>query len=150
MDDLAHLLLGYLLYKSLKISGAKAGRLELAAALVGAVIPDIVWAVGLANYDAAHTATWYLLIALAFVGFGRATLAAACFGLSATLHILVDATMHVGTWTPFKPLDFIAITGTQNYWEHPWIIAAYWLILLALLGVVLAAEKKKTGKMELL
>lgn len=150
MDDLAHLLLGYIIYKTLKLTGAKVGRLELAAALAGAVVPDAIWAAGIANYDAAHTATIYLLIALCFAIFPRAFLAAVCFGLSATLHILVDAVMHAGIWTPFKPLDVVLITGAFNYWENPLAIVAYWLVLLALLGIVLAAGKKKTGKLELL
>jgi hypothetical protein len=147
MDDFAHLLLGYLIYKSMKLSGAKVGRLELAAALFGAVVPDLVWTAGLADYGAAHTATWYLLIALAFAGFGQATLAALAFGFSTTLHILVDAVMHVGVWMPFAPFDFLAIRGSFNYWETPVSIAVYWAVLLLLTAILLFAEKKKTGKL---
>jgi len=146
MDDFAHLLLGLVIFKALLLSGRKLGRLELALALVGSVAPDIVWSSGIAGYGVAHTATYYLIFSLPFLLGSRMRNAAVCFALAATAHILSDAPIHIGTWTPFYPFSAIAISGTQNYWEAPWIVVAYWLILLALLALVLFAEKKKTGK----
>ncbi len=147
MDDFAHLLLGYIIFRFMKLAGWKAGRLELAALLIGSVLPDPLWAFGLASYTAAHTATWYILLAVPFLLFARTRLAAACFGASAFAHIFVDAFMHARTTVLFAPFLDASITSTFNYWEVWWAIPAYWLALLALLAISLYLEKKKTGRL---
>lgn len=145
MDDFAHLLLGFTIWKAMKLAGAKAGKWELAAILAASVLPDILWATGAVDYASAHTATPYLLFALPFAFFARARLAAAGFALSSFLHIFVDAFMHARTTALFVPFSSFAINGGFNYWENPSWIAAYWLALLVLLSLVLYAEKKRNG-----
>jgi len=150
MDDFAHLLLGFLIFKALRLYGRKIGNLELAAALLGSVAPDIAWSSGLVpQYAVSHVATYHVLLALPLLLSGKTRLAGACFALAATAHIVVDAFIHIGTWMPFYPLTIISIEGLLNYWEHWWVMAAYWLILLALLAAALYFEKKKTGKLQL-
>jgi|GEM_PF-7043873 len=150
MDDFAHLLLGFLIFKALALSGRKIGKLELAAVLLGSIAPDVAWSSGLVpQYAVSHVATYYALLALPFLLSGKTRWAGACFALAATAHVLVDAFIHLGTWVPFYPLTQVSIVGLLNYWEHWWAMAAYWLVLLALLALVLWAEKKKTGKARL-
>lgn len=146
MDDFAHLLLGFITWKAMKLAGAKAGRMELAAILFASVLPDILWASGAADYAAAHTATPYLLLALPFAAFARTRPAAAGFAAAAFLHVFTDAFMHARTTVLFAPFSDFAVTGSFNYWETGWAIPAYWLALLALLAVALHAEKKRNGE----
>lgn len=146
MDDFAHLLLGYVVFRFLRLIGVKAGKFELAVLLVASVLPDILWSSGLVSYAAAHTLTPYLLVCLPFLVFARARLPVALFGIGGTLHIIIDSFMHARTTMLFAPLSNIAITGTFNYWEVWWAIPAYWLAILLLLGVSVYLEKKKSGK----
>jgi hypothetical protein len=145
MDDLAHLLLGYILYRFARIAGAKDDRLALAAFLAGSILPDPLWFFGITSYEASHTATWYVLAAIPFLLFARTRLPAAGFAVSATLHVLVDSVMHARTTVPFAPFLQFSITGTFNYWEQPWSIVAYWLALLLLLGLSFWLEKRKNA-----
>ncbi len=146
MDDFAHLLLGYIIFRFMKLAGWKAGRLELAALLVGSVLPDALWAPGLVSYEAAHTATWYILLALPPLLFARTRLAAACFGASAFAHIFVDAFMHERTTVLFAPFLDFSITGAFDYWKVWWAIPAYYLVLFVLFGVSAHLEKRVGGK----
>jgi hypothetical protein len=151
MDDFAHLLLGYLVYKALLLSGRKIGQLELAACLLGSIAPDIAWSSGLQpNYAVSHVATYYVLLALPFLLSDRTRMAGVCFALASTAHVLADAPIHLGTWTPFYPLSIISINGSLNYWEHWWAMAAYWALLLVALAGMLLYEKKKTGRILIL
>ncbi len=145
MDDLAHLLLGCLIYRCMVLLGLRPGKLELAAVLAGSVAPDLLWASGLLPYPVAHVATYYVAAAVPLLLFARTRLAAFGFAVCATAHVLSDAPMHVGMWAPFYPLSF-SITGSFNYWEQPLSIAAYWLALLLLLSLSFWLEKKKAAK----
>ncbi len=147
MDDFAHLLLGYVVFRFLRIFGVRAGKPELAVILVASILPDPIWFFGLASYAAAHTLTAYILVALPFAAFARTRLAAIWFGMGSALHILIDAIMHARATVLFAPLSGFSITGTFNYWEVWWGIPAYWLAILALLCISLYLEKKKTGRL---
>ncbi len=146
MDDFAHLLLGYVIFRFLRLFGLRAGRNELAVALTASLLSDILWASGLLDYAAAHTATAYILLPLPFLLFKNTKPAALCFILASTAHIIADAPMHQRTTVFFAPLSDFAIIGTFNYWELWWGIPAYWLVLLILLGLSAYLEKKKSGR----
>lgn len=146
MDDFAHVLLGYAIFRFLRLAGAKAGKFELAVLLVGSILPDILWASGAADYASAHTLTYYLLACLPFLIFARTRLAAVSFASMAALHIVSDAFMHARTTVMFAPFSDFSITGSFNYWEAWWAIPAYWLVVLVLLAVSVYLEKKGAGK----
>lgn len=143
MDDLAHLLLGYIIYRFIRIAGLKAGKLERAAILIGSVLPDPLWFLGVASYDASHTATYYVLVALPFLIFAQTRIAAAGFAASSFLHILSDSVMHARTTVLFAPFSDFSIVGAFDYWKVWWAIPGYYLALLALLGIGFWLEKRK-------
>ena len=143
MDDLAHLLLGYILFRLMRLAGMKAGKLELAAILAGSILPDLLWAAGALSYNDAHTATWYIVAMVPFLIFARTRIAASGFAMSSFLHILVDSVMHARTTVLFAPLSDFSITGTFNYWEVWLATPAYWLAILALLALSFYLQKKK-------
>jgi len=146
MDDFAHLLLGYAVFRFLKLGEVNAGRLELAAILLGSILPDSLWAFGFASYAAAHTAAVYVSFALPLLPIERTRIAAAVFAASSFLHILADSFMHARATALFAPFSDFAIVGTFNYWEVWWAAPLYWLALLALLAISLWLEKEKSGK----
>lgn len=149
MDDFAHLLLGYLLYRFLRLCGISIGRLELALILIGSILPDPLWALGIASYAAAHTLTYYFAACLPFAFFRKTRLAALCAAAAIALHIIADAFMHKRATVLFSPLSNFSIIGTFNYYDSFLAIASYWLILLCLLALSLYIEKRKTGKITL-
>lgn len=150
MDDFAHLLLGYVLFRFLRVFRVKAGKLELAVILVASILPDLLWAAGLTDYASAHTLTFYLLLSVPFLLFRKTRVAAAGFATASFLHIAIDAFMHERTTVLLAPLSGFSITGTFNYWESWQAIAAYWLAILLLLGISVYLEKKQSGKISAL
>ncbi|MCX8194714.1 MAG: metal-dependent hydrolase [Candidatus Micrarchaeota archaeon] len=146
MDDFAHALLGYVLFRFVKLAGGRAGKKELAAAIFASLLPDILWVSGIASYAAAHTLAYYIIACTPFFLFARTRTAAVLFSAAASIHIVADALMHERATMPFAPFSDFAIVGTFNYWEVWWAIPAYWLSILLLLAFSLYLEKKKEGK----
>lgn len=142
MDDFAHLLLGYALWRAMRIFWPKMGKFELAAVLVASILPDLVWVAGLAGYAQAHTIAPYAAVGILLLVWGRTRLAGAGFFLAASAHILIDAIMHVGTWRPLAPYSDWSITSAFNYWEDWKVMAAYWAGVLLVLGGVLVLERE--------
>ena len=146
MDDFAHLVLGYALWRAMRIIWPKMGKFELGVILLASVLPDLVWAAGLAGYVQAHTIVPYLVIGALALVFGRTRLAGVGFFLAASAHILIDAMMHVGTWRPLAPYSDWAVAANFNYWNDWGFIAAYWAGVLLILAGVLMAEKMVRGR----
>jgi hypothetical protein len=146
MDDFAHLLFGYILFRFLRLFGLKAGPNELAVSLAASLLPDILWSSGLLNYAAAHTATAYILLPLPLLFFKKTRPAAICFIFASTAHIIADTPMHQRTTVLFAPLLDFSITGAFDYWVEWQSILAYYLVLAALLAASIYLEKKQSGK----
>lgn len=142
MDDFAHLLLGFSIARFLRIAGAPIDKLAIGAALVGSVLPDIVWLIGLAPYDAAHRIPYYAAIALPFLLPKKTRWAAVCFILALASHVIIDAYIHVGSWMPLYPLSGWEVVGKINYWQEPVIMIGYWLAVLILVGLTYVIKPK--------
>jgi len=135
MDDVAHLLLGFAIARFLRIAGAPIDKLAVGAALVGSVLPDIIWLAGIAPYDAAHRIPYYAAIALPFVALKKTRWAAICFVLALAAHVIIDAYIHVGEWMPLYPMSSWEVVGKINYWQEPLVMVGYWIAVLALVGL---------------
>ncbi len=146
MDDLAHLLLGYALWRAMRIIWPRAGKFELAVILLASVLPDLVWVAGWTEYAQAHTVLPYLVVGALAMFWGRTWLAGLGFCIASSAHIIIDAVMHVGTWKPLAPFSDLSITASFNYWDDWRFIAAYWIGALLILYLVMVTERAMKNK----
>lgn len=150
MDDFAHLLVGYSIWRIARLAGlGKCKWACLAAALLGSIMPDLLWPWGVFSYQATHAITYYAIFALPFLVWDRTRAPAALFLACTAMHIAIDVPMHMGAYVPFAPLSDWEISGTFNYWTDLWYIAAYWAGALALAAATFLAEWKIKGRMSL-
>ena len=147
MDDFAHLLVGYAIWRIARLAGIEtAGYASLAAALLGSVIPDILWPWGVLSYAATHTLTYYIVLAIPFLIYKKSRVAAALFLMAVAAHVIIDMPMHEATYTPLAPVINWQVSGTFNYWTSASFMIGYWIAVLALVGATFLYEWKLTGR----
>ncbi len=150
MDDFAHLLVGYSIWRIAMLAGFKEGKwLALALALAGSILPDLLWPWGFLSYSQTHTMTYYIMAALLLLAWGKTRNAGALFMIAACAHIAIDIPMHTAVYAPLYPIMGTTFQGTFNYWTDIDYMIGYWIAVLALVGATFIAEWKLTGKMTL-